>query len=57
VNDILFAVALGEGFITGMYECKKQIVNGEVFSIAVPAIEIAIYRPLDRMYTARIGGI
>ena len=32
VLDILFAVALGEGFITGMYEYKDLLVAGEVFT-------------------------
>ena len=36
VLDILFAVALGEGFITGMYEYKDLLISGEVFTFADP---------------------
>ena len=32
VLDILFAVALGEGFITGIYEYKAPLLSGEVFA-------------------------
>ena len=36
VLDILFAVALGEGFITGLYEYKSDLLSGAVFTFAEP---------------------
>jgi hypothetical protein len=33
VLDVLFAVALGEGFIGGLYEFKDALISGEVLSL------------------------
>ena len=33
--DVLFAVALGEGFFSGMYELKDKIVTGAVWTAGV----------------------
>lgn len=36
VLDILFAVALSEGFISGIYEYKDLLVSGEIFTWGAP---------------------
>ncbi len=40
VLDVLYAVALGEGFISGIYGLKAQIISGEILMFAEAGQEL-----------------
>lgn len=40
VLDVLYAVALGEGFISGIYGLKDQIISGEILMFGAAGQEL-----------------